>query len=271
MDFATLSGIILGLSILILSFALGGVPVKMMIQPEAILIVFGGTFTALLIHFSLSEIQEATHSIRKAFKEEDLMPQDIVDYLSDAAIYIRSKGLLAVQPLLSHVDIPFLQRGLQMVVDHQPVEHIRTQLTTELEVAYRQDTQSAKIFDVAAGLTPTMGIIGAIVGLIHVMRMLNSPEQLGSGVASAFVATLYGVGIANLFLLPIAGKLKQRAKTDCFLKSMMLQGLLAIREDQHPLFIREQLESYLTPQPQGNFEMNTDNAAWASSPEMAGV
>lgn len=245
MDFATLSGLILGVIILVVSLFIGGVPVQTIIQPEAILVVFGGTLASLLVNFSFEEIQNALSSIYKAFREEEMMPEEVVDYITDAAIYIRTKGLLSVQPLLSHVDIPFLQKGLQLIVDNQPVEHIRAQLTTELEVGYRAESQYAKVFETAGGFAPTMGIIGAIIGLIQVMGVLSSPEQLGHGIASAFVATLYGVGIANLFLLPVAGKLKERAKADWILKSMMLQGLLAIREEVNPTLIRDQLEAYI--------------------------
>jgi chemotaxis protein MotA len=247
MDFATITGLILGLGILVVSLLVGGVPVQTIIQPEAILIVFGGTLTALFINFSFEDIRLAFGSLSRAFHQEELTPEEVVDYLSDAAIYIRSRGLLAVQPLLSHVDIPFLQKGLQMIVDNQPTEHLRAQLTTELEVHYRKANQYAKVFESAGGFSPTMGIIGAIVGLIQIMGMLNSPEQLGHGIAAAFIATLYGVGGANLFLLPVAGKLKQRAKDDWFLKSMMLQGLVAIREGEHPTLIRERLQAYLDP------------------------
>lgn len=245
MDLATLIGLILGIAIIGVSLLVGGVPIQLLLQPQALLIVFGGAFTALLINFSLSDIQNAVASLSKAFQEDPTTPEEISDTLTDAAVYIRSKGLLAVQPLLSHVDIPFLQKGLQMVVDNQPTEFIRSQLTTELEVQYRRDYQYAKVFEVAGGLTPTMGIIGAVVGLIEVMNLMHTPDLLGNGIAKAFVATLYGVGAANIFFLPIGGKLKERAKNDWFLKSMMLQGLLAIREGQHPLMIQEQLNAYV--------------------------
>jgi chemotaxis protein MotA len=245
MDLATIAGLIVGFLILLISLLIGGVPLGTIIQPEAILIVFGGTFTSLLVHFSMAEIHNAVFSFSKALRHAEFMPCDIVEYITDAAIYVRAKGILAVQPLLDQVDIPFLQKGLRMLVDNQPADHIQAQLTTELEVQYRHDLQCAKVFEAAAGFTPTMGIIGAVIGLIKIMGMFNTPEQMGHGVASAFIATLYGVGAANLFLLPMAGKLKQRAKDEWFLKSMILQGVIAMRNEEHPTLIREKLEAYL--------------------------
>lgn len=251
MDLATIAGLGLGLAILVVSLLVGGVPAQTILQPEALLIVIGGTFTSLLINFSAPQIQQALGALGKAFREEDLSSYDVVDYLSDAAVYIRTKGLLAVQPLLAHVDIPYLQKGLQMIVDNQPLEHIRAQLTTEMEVQYQNDLQTANVYEAAGGFAPTMGIIGAIIGLVQVMGVLTSPEQLGSGVASAFIATLYGVGSANLFFLPIAGKLKQKAKNEWFLKSIMLNGLVAIRAGENPTLLREKLESFLAAEADG--------------------
>lgn len=247
MDFATITGFLLGLLTLLAALFWGGVPIPVIFQPEAILIVLGGTLTALLISFSFQEINRAFASLGKAFKEEEITTDEIADYLIDASVYIRTKGLLAVQPLLSHVDIPFLQRGLQMIVDNQSVDYLKTQLITDMEVQHRAEVQCAKVFEAAGGFAPTMGIIGAIVGLIQVTNMFNSPDQLGHGIASAFIATLYGVGIANMFLLPIAGKLMHRAKSELFFKSMMLQGLIAIREGENPSIIKEKLEAYLQP------------------------
>ncbi len=245
MDIATIAGLFLGIAILIVSLVMGGVPVQTIFQPEALLVVMGGTLTAMLVNFSGRELLSAMRAMNQVFYLEDLTPQEVIDYISDAAVYIRTKGLLAVQPLLNDIDIPFLQKGLQMLVDNTPLDHMRALLTTEMEVQYTTDKQHAKIFETAGGFAPTMGIIGAIVGLVQIMNMLHSPEQLGHGVASAFIATLYGVGSANLFFLPVAGKLQHRAKHAWLLRSMILQGILAIREGKHPTLIREQLSAYL--------------------------
>lgn len=245
MDFATIAGLILGAAIIAVCLLVGGVPLQTVFQPEGLLVVFGGTLTATLIQFSFNDIQQAVFSIRRAFRTEDLTPQEVADYIVDASIYIRSKGVLAVQPLLTQIDIPFLQKGLQMLIDNQHAPHIRAQLTTEMEVQFKDACHIARVFETAGGFAPTMGIIGAVVGLIQIMGLFNSPEQLGHGVASAFMATLYGVGSANLFLLPIAGKLKQRAKQEWFLQSMMIEGLVAIREAENPVLIQERLSAYL--------------------------
>ncbi len=248
MDFATIAGLVLGLAIVAVSLVLGGVPLDTILQPEAILIIFGGTLASLLINFSFEDIQNAVGNLRYAFREQDIFPQEIVEYITDAAIYIRTKGLLAIQPLLNQVDIPFLRKGLMLVVDNHPVEDIKAQLTIDMETQYRAQVRYARVFEAAGGFAPTMGIIGAIIGLTQIMGSFDSPDKMGHGVANAFIATLYGVGIANLFLLPLAGKLKQRAKSDWLLKSMMLEGILAIRAEENPSLIREKLQAYILPE-----------------------
>lgn len=244
-DVASLLGLVLGLGIVGAALVLGGVPAQALFQPEAILIVFGGTLTALCLHFSLADIHNSLYALSRVFFKDQAEPEEMVETVYDAAVYARTKGLLAVQPLLAQLEEPFLRKGLQMVVDNQPLEHIRTKLSTEMEVAFRSECHDARVYEAAAGFAPTMGIIGAIVGLIHVMGLLNTPQQLGMNVAGAFIATLYGVGFANIFLLPVAGKLKQRARDAWFVKSILLEGILAIRAGDHPSFIREKLSAYL--------------------------
>jgi chemotaxis protein MotA len=253
----TVLGLALGCSILVAALLIGHVPLATIFQPEALLIVFGGTITALLVHFKQHEIIEAVTALWSRNTLDDYTAEDIADAISDAARYIRANGLLAVQPLLSHIEIPFLQKGLQLLVDNQPVEHIEAQLTTEMEVAYQRALNHAKVLEAAGGLAPTMGIIGAVVGLIQVMGLFAHPDQMGHGVAHAFVATLYGVAISNLVLLPLAGKLKQEAKAVWFLQSMMIQGLTAISTQANPRLVQDRMEAYLvgrTPQLENTYD-----------------
>jgi chemotaxis protein MotA len=245
MDRSSLMGVLLGLCIVTAALLLGGVPIKTLLNTEAILVVFGGTFSALLTHFSFEDIRRAFRFSLSPNTDLPLKETDLVDYMTDAASFIRAQGVIAVQSVLDEIDIPFLQSGFQMVIDNISPEQIQHQLGTEMEMSYRDELKYARVLDAAGGVAPTMGIIGAVVGLIQIMTKFHSPNEMGLGVASAFIATLYGVGVANLILLPLAGKMKEIAKHHWVLKSMMLEGILCIRDGQHPVIIREKLEAYI--------------------------
>ena len=179
MDFVTLFGLFIGVLLIGTALVIGGVPVQTVLQPEALLVVFGGTLTALLINFSWHDVRAAVAALNRALRRDNLTPEEVVAYVNDAAIYIRFKGILAIQPMLDQVEIPFLRRGLTLMVDNHPAEHIKALLTTEMEATLRAAMGQARVFEVAGGAAPTMGIIGAIIGLTQIMHLLSNPERLG--------------------------------------------------------------------------------------------
>jgi chemotaxis protein MotA len=138
------------------------------------------------------------------------------------------------------------------VLDNRTEKFIRESLSTEIEVIYREDMNHARIFETAGGYAPTMGIIGAVIGLICVVQSFQDPSQLGKGVASSFSATLYGVALANLFLLPLAGKLRQRAREDWFIRTLLLEAILSVRLGEHPLLVEERLNAFAASARQEN-------------------
>lgn len=246
MEKSTLIGLIAGLVILGAALALGQVPLTTLLNPEAILVVFGGTLTATLISFNAETLGKAMSALRESLRHQRLMePQACVSYVMEVSRFVRYEGILSLQPLLSGVEIPFLRKGLEMVMDNRSEQFIRDRLTTELEVNYREDTEMARVFETAGGFAPTMGIIGAVIGLLHIVQAFDNPAQLGSGVASAFSATLYGLALSNLFLLPMAGKLRQRAREEWFLKTILVEGTLGICAEEHPLLLEEKLQGFL--------------------------
>ena len=246
MDKATISGLLLGLGILIAVVLLGHVPLHILFKPEALLIVFGGTFTTVLISFSPRELADAGHNLKRCFLHEDYSTVGCIHYITDVANFVRSEGILALQPLIPDVDIPFVRKGLQLIVDNRTEQFVQDSLSTDIEVSYRDDMDHARVFESAGGYAPTMGIIGAVIGLIQVSGTFQNPELLASGVAGAFVATLYGVALSNLFLLPLAGKLRQRARDAWFKKTLLLEGIMSIRSGDHPMITEEKLRGFLS-------------------------
>lgn len=248
MDRSTLGGLAFGMMVLVGAMALAKVPPQSLLNPEALLIVFGGTLAATVISFNRQTLLNALHALRGPSAEGSLQTRETVQYVMDVVAFVRDEGVLALQSVIQSVDIPFFKKGLQLVLDNRSEKFIRDSLSTELEVIYREQSDYARVFETAGGYAPTMGIIGAVIGLIHVVHALSDPAQLGQGVASAFSATLYGVGVANLILLPLAGKLRQQARYEAFVRTLLMEAVLSIRSGEHPMLIEERLKSFAGPE-----------------------
>lgn len=262
LDFSTILSFLLGSAVLLTVFHFGGLQLKLLFQPEAGLIVFGGTLTAVLLQSSFTHVLKSVQAIGSIFHHTHTQPDDVMTYICEASQFIRQEGLLAMDSVLEDIEYPIIQTGLRMVVDNVPEFEIRAQLTTQMEVAYQDQIRCADLFESAAGFAPTMGILGAVIGLVKTLSAFSAPEILASGVASAFIATLYGVGSANLFFLPVAGKLRQRAKQDWVLMSMMMMGVLAIRRDENPYVIQEKLMAFQSQKPQAKTNQTLSEANW---------
>jgi chemotaxis protein MotA len=253
MDGSTLAGLGLGLAILALALLIGHVPLETLLNPEALLVVFGGTLAATMVSFSRASIWRALGALRGGAQHEGASDiRQTVAYVMDVVNFVRDEGILALQPVIDSIEIPFLRKGLMLVLDNRTEKFIRESLSTEIEVIYREDMNHARIFETAGGYAPTMGIIGAVIGLICVVQSFQDPSQLGKGVASSFSATLYGVALANLFLLPLAGKLRQRAREDWFIRTLLLEAILSVRLGEHPLLVEERLNAFAASARQEN-------------------
>ncbi len=249
MELSTVAGVGLGLVILALALVLGHVPPQTLLNPEALLIVFGGTVTATVISFNQDTLLGAIAALRGGSSESRLNTRDTIQYVLEVVSFVRDEGILALQPILDSIEIPFFRKGLSLVLDNRPEKFVKDSLSTEIEVIFRQNMDYARVFETAGGFAPTMGIIGAVIGLIYIVQSFSDPAQLGQGVASAFSATLYGVAISNLFLLPVAGKLRQRARDEWFTRTLLLEAVLSIRSGEHPLLIEERLNAFMhTPE-----------------------
>lgn len=245
MDFLTIIGLAMGFGAVLGGQVLEGGTMHSIMQFTAALIVFGGTIGAVLINFSMPTFLQALKNAKIVLLNPSTDPHGIIAELKDLASVARKEGLLAIESRIKNIKDPFFRKGLQLVVDGSEPKLTREIL--EIDIAYSEEYQhtSAKVFESAGGYAPTIGILGAVLGLIHVMENLSDPELLGAGIAVAFVATVYGVGSANLLWLPIAGKMKFKMREETIIKEMIIEGLVSLSEGENPRRIDEKLQGFL--------------------------
>jgi chemotaxis protein MotA len=217
------------------------------LQPTAALIVFGGTIGATMVQFPFATFLRALKSIRSVFQSPTSHDSSVVEEIVSYATVARKDGILALEALAPKASDPFLSRALMMAIDGADSVAMRESLEPSIAQFEEGGEDVAKVFEAAGGFSPTIGIIGAVLGLIQVMTNLSDIAKVGEGIATAFVATIYGVGFANLICLPVAGKLKLRNREAVGVKELMLEGALAIQQGMNPKLIRERLSSLQPP------------------------
>lgn len=247
MELTTIVGIVIALGSLIIAFMMEGGHPSSLIQPTAALIVFGGTLGAVVVSYSMNELKSVPKLLKVIVLQK--LPDEVIliDQISALADKVRREGLLYLENQLPNIDDPFMRKGIQLVVDGTDPELVRQIMETEMYSLQERHQTGASIFETAGGYSPTMGIIGTVMGLVHVLGNLDQPETLGPSIALAFIATLYGVGAANVLWLPIADKLKNLSKKETMLREMMLEGIMSIQAGYNPLLIRERLNAFLNP------------------------
>jgi chemotaxis protein MotA len=246
MDKISILGIVLGLTAIVLGQILEGGHVASLMQATAFLIVMGGTLGAVMLQTRQDHFVAGLKMIRWVFvpPQHDFNKQ--LSVLVNWGQQARRGGLLAIEAYVQSEKDPFVKRGLQMVVDGAEPEVIRRSLELDIDVFEDRARSAAKIWEAAGGYSPTIGIIGAVMGLIHVMENLTDPSKLGAGIAVAFVATIYGVAMANLLLLPIAQKLKQHIQTEVRRREMLVEGLVTIANGENPRVLEHKLAGFLS-------------------------
>lgn len=245
MDKLTLLGLIVGLAGILTGQVLDGGTVAMLFQGTAFLIVFGGTLGALMVQSPPRVFVTAMRMGLWAFRTPLSNGAQLVEQLTDWSLVARRDGLLALENRIPDIHDPFLSKGLQMLVDGHSPSKIREVMDVEIHRWEQLRWQSARVWEAAGGYSPTIGIIGAVLGLMHVMQNLAEPGKLGAGIAVAFVATIYGVAFANLFFLPIANKLKSIIMRQSDLHEMIVDGLVLIASGENPRVINLKLQGYL--------------------------
>lgn len=245
MDILSIIGVILAFVAIIGGNYLEGGHASALLNGPAALIVIGGTLGAAFIQTPLTVFKRALVILRWiVFPPSNRLREGISQVINWSTI-ARKEGLLGLESLADMEADPFARKGLQLLVDGSEPEALRSILEVELVNREHADLMAAKVYESMGGYSPTIGIIGAVMGLIHVMGNLADPSRLGAGIAVAFVATIYGVALANLFLLPVAAKLKAVVMQESKYREMMLEGLLSIAEGENPRSIEMKLEGFL--------------------------
>lgn len=268
LDIATIVGIVLGVGSLIYAFTLEGGTVTSLIGVSAALIVFGGTIGATITSYSMDDIKKVPGLLARAFKNEKDNYLEIIKYFTYLAQKARSEGLLSLESEIESEEIkkfdPILKECLELVVDGSDMELIRTTMENKIYIEDMEAKKEAGIFESAGGYAPTMGIIGTVMGLVHVLSNLSEPDKLGPSIAVAFIATLYGVSSANLLWLPIAQKLKNRAHIKRTERELILEGSLSLQAGENPKILERKLMTFITqaqrkniPQ-KGSVELNEE-------------
>lgn len=246
LDLASLLGLLLGLGAVVLGQWAEGGELVWIVQPAAAILVFGGTAGATLLSVPWSDVQLAWRSLPRIFRGSDTRIREIAAVLLDLSDTARRNGLVALEKHPRVQENTFLRHAVEHIVDGAPDQTLRDLLGTRIALRSDRELAAARVFEAAGGYAPTMGILGAVLGLMHVMRNLEDPSRLGEGIAVAFVATVYGVALANLFCLPIARKLRRLIEDDSSVHDMVIEAALGIQAGLSPRVLESRLEPYLS-------------------------
>lgn len=245
MDRISFAGLALGIAAILVGQVMEGGHVASLVQPTALLIVLGGTLGAVMLQSPLPVFMTGMRMGAWVFFPPVVDPQKLISDIGRWSQLARKEGLLALEAQMTGISDPFVKKGLQLLVDGSEPDRLREVLEVEISVYEANLKLASKIWESAGGYSPTIGILGAVMGLIHVMENLSDPAKLGSGIAVAFVATIYGVGAANLFFLPVAKKLMANIGRLVTLREMLVDGLVGIANGDNPRIVESRLRGYL--------------------------
>jgi len=246
MDKSSFAGIVIAVGGILLGLILEGGRISQILQPTAAIIVFGGTIGAVMLQFPLRVVIAAFRRLSQIFFDNSRDPQVLISNLVDYAHKARKEGIVSLDADLESIRDPFLKKTLMLAVDGTEPQEIRKMMELELDNQAEHDDHIPRVFESAGGFSPTIGIIGAVLGLIQVMQHLDDIGEVGRGIAVAFVATIYGVGAANLFFIPAAGKIKIRLRQEQTLREMVLEGVISILEGMNPRMIETKLHGFFS-------------------------
>ena len=248
-DKSTIGGIAIALTGIGLGLLMEGGKLAQVLQPTAALIVFGGTIGAVMVQFPLRIVIQAVVQLKNVFLSVEPEPDSLVQNLLRYAYKARREGLLSLDAELAKIQDPFLRESLMLAIDGVSAIDLRKMMELQIEYEGEKQERIPKVFESAGGFAPTIGILGAVMGLIQVMQHLHDINEVGRGIAVAFVATIYGVASANLLFLPWAGKLRIRLRERQVIQEMTLEAVLSILEGVNPRALEMQLNTYLASPP----------------------
>ncbi|WP_315066879.1 motility protein A [uncultured Clostridium sp.] len=254
MDIMTILGVIFAFGCIILGYVLSHGSILALLRGASALIVIGGTLGATTISFPAKTVKKLPKVIALAFKQRNIDLQQHVVYFKEVSIKTRKDGLLSLESELTSDLDPFIKKGLQMVVDGIDPSSVKSILNTKLENLSSRHEDCIEMLTAAGGYAPTMGIVGTVTSLVIVLANLSDAAKMGGEIASAFVATLYGLGTANLFWLPVASKLREMNKEEIIEKEMIIEAVLLIQEGVNPNTLVSKLCSYLTEEQAKSFD-----------------
>src|SRR5215475_7558354 len=246
MDKSSIAGIALALGGILFGLFLEGGKIAQIVQPTAAMIVLGGTLGAVMLQFPLKVVFASFKRLGSVFSYSAQDPREMIGEIVNFANKARKNGIVSLDADVESVSDPFLKKSLMLAIDGTEPQEIRKMMELELENQAEHEEHIPKVFESAGGFSPTIGIIGAVLGLIQVMQHLDDIAEVGRGIAVAFVATIYGVGMANIFFLPCAGKIKLRVRQEQIRREMTLEGVISIVEGMNPRMIETKLLAFFS-------------------------
>ena len=254
MDKASIGGVLLAIAGIVVGLLMEGGNLGQILQPTAALIVFGGTMGAVLLQFPLNTVTAAFRRVSHVFAAPLKHNDELVRLLVAFANKARRNGVVSLDADLQTIQDPFLKQTVMLAVDGTEPGDLRKIMQVSLDSMTEGEERLPAVFESAGGFSPTIGILGAVLGLIQVMQHLDNITEVGRGIAVAFVATIYGVGIANLLFLPLAGKMRLRVREDYLRREMMLEGVISILEGMNPRMLEVKLTGFLEQAPRKKAE-----------------
>ncbi len=268
-DLASLLGLVVGIVGILGGMLLEKGELRHLYQVSAAIIVLGGTFGAVMITTPMNVLIRAVKHVMLVFFDTAQSPSAAIEEIIEYATQARKQGIVSLENVAGNVTDPFLRKALNLAVDGIEMSQIRSIMELDLSLLEHEGEAESKVYEAAGGYAPTIGIIGAVIGLIHVMQNLADIEAVGKGIAGAFVATIYGVASANLFFLPAGSKLRSRMQANVQIRDLMLEGVLSIVEGLNPKLIRTKLDAYLAEQHVGGKKAATAKGGAAGQPVSA--
>lgn len=256
MDIATVLGYVLGLGLILWSMSHGGglAALKLFVHPPAAAVVCGGSFAAILIHFPIGDVKNVVKVILKNFVNKLPNPDEQIEQIVEYANLARKEGLLALEGKVKEVDDRFFAKGLQLVIDGFSANTVRDILELDAEVEKQRHNVGKQMLQQLGTFAPAFGMVETLIGLVQMLSNLSDPSKIGAGMAGALVGTFYGAFVANMIMLPMAGKLEIRAKEESRMRELMIEGIVAIQSGEKPALIREKLAGFLAPAERAKLE-----------------
>jgi chemotaxis protein MotA len=262
MDLATILGLIIGFAtVFTVCIVDGGNVAELFSAPAALLLIIAGSLSATTTSFPLSSIKQLPKLIALATKENHFDAEGAIEILAKMADKARREGLLALEEESKKIKDPFLQKGIMLVVDGTDPNQVKAILETQIEHMEERHAGGYGMFTAAGGFAPTFGIIGTVMGLINVLKQLDNPSTLGKAIASAFLATLWGLLIANVFYLPVGAKLRAKSEEEIAYRRLLLEGILALQAGENPRIVREKLNAFMPPKVVARMEAASADSA----------